>query len=236
MGKNRCPFLEVKTMTYCKAFPVKKMIPVDTSSRESGLCSTPNFSKCAAYREIDTREEEVETVRGFRLQSGFYFHPRHLWASSSGENGDIRIGVDDFAQKIIGPVDRVSTPPIKTHVLEDSVVFLVHSGTRTLRMVAPGDGIVREINRTLETDPGLINRDPYHKGWVLSLRLAGDGISRLYHGSVARKWLEWEVERLQRMFTQELGLTATDGGESLPDISGKLSDAQWDRIVALFLG
>ena len=108
MKEDRCPFLEVKTVTYCKAFPVKKMIPVEASSHTPGLCSSHNYRECAAYREIECREDEPETIRGFRLQPGCYYHPRHLWVAFSGEGSEARIGVDDFAQKILGPVDRVS--------------------------------------------------------------------------------------------------------------------------------
>lgn len=237
MKADRCPFLEIKTVNYCKAYPVKKMIPVDASSRDPGLCNSQGFQGCAAYREMESRDAEVETVRGFRLNSGCYYHPRHLWVAPSEEgSSEVRIGVDDFTQKILGPVDRVSLPPEGSRVQENSLVFLLHSGKRTVRMVAPADGIVRTVNRKVEDDPGTVNRDPYHEGWILSLHLAGEWIGRLYHGSVARKWLEWEVEKLRRVFTQDLGLTATDGGESIPDISGRLNDAQWSRIVTLFLG
>lgn len=237
MREDRCPFLEIKTVTYCKAFPVQKMIPVDASSGETSLCSSVNYRECAAYREIEAHDSEVESIRGFRLKPGRYFHPRHLWVSAPAEvDGEARVGVDDFAQKIIGPVDRVSAPAEGSLLRENSAMFLVHSGTRTVRMIAPADGIIRTVNRKLETDPGLVNRDPYKEGWVLSMQVTGDAIGRLYHGSVARKWLEWEVERLHRAFSQDLGLTATDGGESLPDLSVRLNDAQWGRIVALFLG
>lgn len=237
MKEDRCPFLESKTVTYCKAFPVKKMIPVEESSRGTGLCSTRKYRECAAYREVEHRDPAPDTIRGFRLKPGCHYHPRHLWVAFSGEwDGEARIGVDDFAQKILGPVDRVSVPPEGTAVTENSVIFLLHSGTRTVRMVAPGDGVVRAVNRKIESDPGIINRDPYDEGWVLSMRLVKEGIDRLYNDSVAKKWLECEADRLQRMFSQDLGLTATDGGEFLPDFSGRLNDAQWSRIATLFLG
>jgi len=237
MKEDRCPFLESKTVTYCKAFPVKKMIPVEASSRNAGLCSTRKFRECAAFREVEHREVEPDTIRGFRLKSGYYYHPRHLWLSLSDEaEGEARIGVDDFAQKILGPVDQASVPPEGSSVAENRVLFLLHSGKRTVRMVAPGDGVVRAVNRKLETDPGIINRDPYDEGWVLSMKLVKDGVERLYNERVAKKWLECEADRLQRMFSQDLGLTATDGGEFLPDFSGRLNDAQWSRIATLFLG
>jgi len=237
MKEDRCPFLEIKTVTYCKAFPVKKMIPVEASSRSPGLCSSHNYRECAAYREIECRDTEPETIRGFRLKTGCYYHPRHLWVAFSEEGGgEARIGVDDFAQKILGPVDRVSVPPEGAPVTENSVIFLLHSGKRTVRMIAPGDGVVRTVNRKVEADPGIINRDPYNEGWVLSMQMAAEGATRLYNESVARKWLEWEADRLQRMYTRDLGLTATDGGEFLPDFGGRLNDAQWSRIATLFLG
>ena len=51
-----------------------------------------------------------------------------------------------------------------------------------------------------------------------------------------RMALESEVERLQRVFSTDLGITATDGGEALTDISIRLNDAQWGKIVSQFLG
>jgi hypothetical protein len=68
------------------------------------------------------------------------------------------------------------------------------------------------------------------------MRLKEDAVKGLYHETVARKWFESEVERLQRVFSSDLGMTATDGGEALTDISSRLNDAQWGKIVSQFLG
>ena len=58
----------------------------------------------------------------------------------------------------------------------------------------------------------------------------------LYHETVARTWYESEVERLQRVFSSDLGMMATDGGEAHKDIASRLNDAQWGKIVSQFLG
>src|SRR4030067_3351686 len=60
-------------------------------------------------------------------------------------------------------------PPEGSPARENSVCFPLHSGDRTARMVAPGDGIVREINKKVVDDPATINRDPYEEGWLFSL-------------------------------------------------------------------
>lgn len=237
MGEDRCPFLEMTTVTYCKAFPTKKMIPVDRATSAKGLCESGNYRLCAAFREIDAHESVPDTVRGYSLRPDYYYHPRHLWVSPGKESAaEARVGIDDFSQRLVGKIDRVSLPPEGSFMRDHSVCLLLHSGDKTARMVAPGDGTVCAVNKAVLDDPGIINQDPYEAGWIFSLRPEGDWLARLYHGSVARQWLDWEVERLHRMFTCDLGITATDGGETLPDISSRLNEAQWSRIVILFLG
>ena len=237
MGEEKCPFLEMTTVTFCKAYPVKKMIPLDRSTSAKGLCHTGNYRLCSAFRELEAPGSTAERVRGFLLRPDYYFHPRHLWVSPGKENQtEVRVGADDFSQRLVGRIDRVSLPPEGATVRENSVCFLLHSGDRTSRMGAPGDGIVSAINKKVVDDPATINRDPYEEGWIFSMHAAGEWIPHLYHGSVARQWLDWEAERLHRMFSSDLGITATDGGETLSDISSRLNEAQWSRIVALFLG
>lgn len=237
MTEKKCPFLETTTMTFCKALPVKKMIPLDKTASDKGLCNTVDYTECPAYREIDHTGKKIESVRGFLFHSERYFHPRHSWASTAGENeGLTRVGIDDFSQRLVGRIDRVSLPAVGSFAKGETVSFLLHSGTRTARMVAPGDGVIQAVNPRLLSDPELVNRDPYQDGWICAMRLNGEALRGLFHGSAARKWFEWEVERLQRMFSSDLGITATDGGESLPDISARLNEAQWSRIVNMFLG
>ena len=237
MTDEKCPFLEMTTVTFCKAFPVKKMIPLDRSTSAKGLCHSGNFRLCSAFREIEGHATAAENVRGFQLRPDYYFHPRHVWIAPGKESDtEARVGADDFTQRLVGRIDRLSLPPEGFPVRENSVCFLLHSGDKTARMVAPGDGIVKAINKKVVDDPGLINRDPYEEGWLFSMHIAGDSIPRMYHGGVARQWLDWEAERLHRMFSSDLGITATDGGEALSDISSRLNEAQWSRIVALFLG
>jgi glycine cleavage system H protein len=236
MKEKRCPFLETKTVTFCKAYPVK-MIPVDRMSSSEGLCNTCDFEECALYKEVHSAGKGVENVRGFHLKSDYYYHPKHLWvALSPGEEGEARIGIDDLSARLIGRIDRASVPSAGMPVKENSVCFLLHSGHRTVRLVSPVTGVIKAVNPRVASDPSLLNDDPYAEGWIFSLRMKEDAVSGLYHETVARKWFESEVERLQRGFSSDLGMTATDGGEALMDISSRLNDAQWGKIVSQFLG
>jgi glycine cleavage system H protein len=236
MKETRCPFLETKTVTFCKAFP-SKMIPVDRLYTSESLCTTCHFEECSLYNEVAGAGKGMENVRGFHLKSGYYYHPKHLWvAPHDGEEGEARVGIDDFSARLVGRVDRASVPAVGVAVKENHVCFLLHSGPRTAHLVSPANGVVKAVNPKVAADPSLLNDDPYGEGWIFSLQLKGDAVKGLYHETVARKWYESEVERLQRVFSSDLGMTATDGGEALTDISGRLNDAQWGKIVSQFLG
>jgi glycine cleavage system H protein len=232
----RCPFLETKTVTFCKAFP-SKMIPVDSMSSSEGLCNTCNYEECALYSEVSGTVKGMESVRGFQLHSEYYYHPKHLWVSlSPGEEGEARVGIDDFSARLIGKVDRASVPAVGVAVKENSVCFLLHSGKRTVRLVSPATGVIKAVNPKVAADPSIVNDAPYSEGWIFSMRLKGDAVKGLYHETVARTWYESEVERLHRVFSSDLGMTATDGGEAHTDFSSRLSEAQWGKIVNQFLG
>jgi glycine cleavage system H lipoate-binding protein len=223
MSGDKCPFLEIKTVTFCKAFPVK-MIPLDRALSSKGVCNTCGYTECSLYQERSRPKVAVEQVRGFRYRSDYHLHPKHLWVFPSGETPHrVKVGIDDFAQKLIGKIERVSLPSEGTVVRENAVTFLIHSGARTVRMVSPSSGIVAEVNPRLASEPSLINRDPYQEGWIFSMEAQTEALKGLF-------------QRLQRAFTTELGITATDGGEVLFDVGTKLTDQQWERIANLFIG
>jgi len=213
------------------------MIPVDSMSSSKGLCNTTNFQECSLYNEVSHTGKGLETLRGIRLKADYYYHPKHLWvAPSDGEEGEAREGIDDFSARLIGRVDRASVPAAGVAVKENSVCFLLHSGQRTVRLVSPATGVIKAVNPKVAAEPSIVNDDPYSEGWIFSMRLKSDAVKGLYHENVARKWYESEVERLQRVFSSDLGMMATDGGEALTDISSRLNDAQWGKIVSQFLG
>lgn len=236
MKERKCPFLETKTVTFCKGFPAK-MIPLDRMSSLDSLCETNSFQECTLFKEINQTADGKESIRGFSLKSNYYYHPKHLWVAPSSDNrNEARVGIDDFAARLIGRIDRVSLPGVDMQVKENSVCFLLHSEKKTVRLSAPANGVIKAVNPMVTEHPSLLNEDPYSEGWIFTMRIKPDVVNGLYHGDVARKWYESEIERLQRSFASDLGMTATDGGEALTDISGRLNDAQWGKVIGQFLG
>jgi hypothetical protein len=103
-------------------------------------------------------------------------------------------------------------------------------------MVAPLAGKVVEVNPLLASDPGLVLRDPYGRGWVLALAPAQGAREKapLLEGEQARAWIETDSGRLQRKLGVDLGMTLADGGEVVADLPARLGDRDWASLVRTF--
>ena len=63
------------------------------------------------------RPLDVLNVQGFRMPQGYYFHTGHTWVRIE-ENADVSIGLDDFALRLLGPLDRIEAPLIGNRVYQ----------------------------------------------------------------------------------------------------------------------
>jgi glycine cleavage system H protein len=164
-----------------------------------------------------------------------YFHPGHCWALVKTPQL-ATVGIDDFAQHLIGAVDAVEFPPEGYTVYQGQPVITLRHGTKTLTQVAPISGVVERINRRLATHPTLVNRSPYDRGWVLRMvptNLRND-IHNLLRGGVAERWQEAVRIQLIKWFSPKLGTVLQDGGEFVANISDLLTDREWEQLLHEF--
>jgi hypothetical protein len=106
---------------------------------------------------------------------------------------------------------------------------------RTARISAPIDATVIDVNDEVQRAPGLVNQDPYRRGWLALLAPLGGDYQRLKSGEAARQWLEQEDERLARFLEVNLGAAAADGGEFIEPAPMLLKPEQWDTLTREFL-
>ena len=98
----------------------------------------------------------------------------HEWVSTEPGDGVVRIGITDFAQDALGDVVYVQMPEVGTEVSANGVVGEVESTKSVSDIYAPVGGTVVARNEALDTDPALVNSDPYGEGWLFEVRLADD--------------------------------------------------------------
>jgi glycine cleavage system H protein len=93
----------------------------------------------------------------------------HEWIKREGENA--RVGVTDHAQSELTDVVYVELPKLDRQVKAKEAIAVVESVKAASDIYAPVKGTVVEVNKALEADPGLINREPYGEGWIFVLKI-----------------------------------------------------------------
>lgn len=91
----------------------------------------------------------------------------HEWVRQS--EGKLVVGISDYAQHEISDVVFVELPQIGRRVEMGKPVAIVESVKAAFDIYAPVSGEVRAINTMLESDPAIVNADPYGKGWFFEL-------------------------------------------------------------------
>ncbi len=165
----------------------------------------------------------------FHLADAAFYHPAHMWVRIERPES-VRIGLDDFGQKLLGRIYLVRLPNVGVRVRAGRpCVILVHQmGEMPLR--APVTGVIQCINERLRLRPSLLNQDPYGEGWALILRAEKwpEQSKHLLFGERAIQWYEREIQRLHEEIHAALSpldvssekpadLTLQDGGRPLMD-------------------
>ncbi len=88
----------------------------------------------------------------------------HEWAKLEGDNL-VRMGISDFAQDALGDIVYVELPEIGATVTAGESCSEVESTKSVSDVNAAVSGTVVSVNEALDTNPELVNSDPYGKGW-----------------------------------------------------------------------
>jgi glycine cleavage system H protein len=110
----------------------------------------------------------------------------HEWIKREGDN--VRIGITDHAQSELTDVVFVELPKMDRQANAKEAVAVVESVKAASDIYAPVKGTVVEVNKALEADPGLINREPYGQGWIFILKIdTADDLKNLKDAEAYRK-------------------------------------------------
>ena len=94
----------------------------------------------------------------------------HEWIRVNGNKAVI--GISHFAQDQLGDVVFVEMPAPDSKVTKENTLGVVESVKTVSDLYAPASGKVIAVNTDLETQPELINSEPYGKGWILEIELS----------------------------------------------------------------
>ena len=95
----------------------------------------------------------------------------HMWVRRVAE-GQVRVGVTDFAQRSLGDVVEVTSPRAGDAIEAGAACGDIESVKSVNDLIAPVAGTVLASNAKLAEQPGLVNADPYGDGWLFDAAAA----------------------------------------------------------------
>jgi glycine cleavage system H protein len=94
----------------------------------------------------------------------------HEWVRIDGDTATV--GVTDFAQGELGDIVFVEIETVDESLDMEEVFGSVEAVKTVSDLFMPISGEIIEFNEALETDPELVNSDPYGEGWMIKIKIA----------------------------------------------------------------
>jgi glycine cleavage system H protein len=104
-------------------------------------------------------------VEGYEVLEGLYYSKEWMWVKV--ENGKVRIGITDYAQKQLNEVVFAELPNVGDEIVKGEPFGTVESVKSVSDLVAPVSGKIVEVNKKISDNTETLNEDPYDKGWML---------------------------------------------------------------------
>jgi glycine cleavage system H lipoate-binding protein len=178
---------------------------------------------------------QADYVEGFLVPGQLRYHPGHSWLLPERRHL-VRVGVDEFAATLMGPIERMELPTPGHWIRQGQKAWSFYRKGEKTAMVSPIEGEVVEINPEVVNDPSLLRKDPYGRGWLMSVFVPDEeGTARnLLPAGLVRNWMREAVERLYARQPQLAGAVAADGGRPADDLFAALPDASWKELTGEF--
>ncbi len=174
-------------------------------------------------------------IAGFKLPDNVRYHPGHTWALSESPSL-VRVGLDDFATKLMGKVERLTLPQRGQWIRQGQKLATFFRNGVSVDVVSPIEGSISDVNDGMVRDPKLAQKDCYGEGWLVTVQSpdAKTNFRNLLSGAVARFWTQESAARLQSRMPAFAGALAQDGGVAVDNLSDQIPENEWASITKEF--
>ena len=102
----------------------------------------------------------------------FKFTKDHEWLNLQEDLAIV--GITDYAQSQLGDIVFVEMPELSTNLTASESFGAIEAVKTVADLFAPVSGKVIEINENLDSNPDLVNSDPYNEGWIVKLKIVNN--------------------------------------------------------------
>jgi glycine cleavage system H lipoate-binding protein len=202
------------------------------NSFRCGDCTFDQMMQDRIQPAYEANIKELPQVAGFYLSEKLYYFRNHTWLRLE-RNGQYRVGIDDFASRIIGKPQGIVLPSIGKSLDLEEHAWTVNHAHSDLEFLSPVKGVVTSTNQALLDDVAVINQQPYARGWLMTIEPESIMKSNrnFLTGPEANAWMVEEANLLSKHLSAEAGATMHDGASLRADFSSLLSKEKWNEIV-----
>lgn len=142
-----------------------------------------------------TESEKLSTGE-FAIPGGVFISEGHCWAEIA-QDGTVKVGIDDFAKKLIGKIDSIEFPNLGMNITKGQPLFSIKQGKRSVQFNSPVSGQVAKINHELADNIDALDYSTYQKNWigVIDADKLDSELSLLKIGKSAVNFYQDEIEK-----------------------------------------
>ena len=93
----------------------------------------------------------------------------HEWLRVEGN--EAFVGVTDFAQSELGDIVFIEVETVGETISKEEIFGTIEAVKTVSDLFMPVTAEVLEFNAALESNPELINKDPYGEGWIVKVKI-----------------------------------------------------------------
>jgi CheY-like chemotaxis protein len=176
----------------------------------------------------------------FAIPGGVFISEDHCWVCMD-QTGIVKVGIDDFAKKLIGKIDNIEFPNLGMNVKRGSPLFTIGQGNRSITFFSPVSGLVSKINTVLSKDLEALDITPYDNNWICVIDAddLDNEIKLLKIGKSAVNFYQDDIEHFKgfvhEIFEAKKGKKAMEmNGHLHVGEMERMDDNHWDKAVADF--
>lgn len=101
------------------------------------------------------------------------YRDSHEWVRKEAD-GTFTVGITEHAQELLGDMVFVDLPDLGNIYSQGEDCAVAESVKAASDIYAPLSGEIIEVNSALESEPELVNSDPYTEGWLFKIKASDD--------------------------------------------------------------
>jgi len=165
------------------------------------------------------------TANILKIPQGLFYSKNHTWMFME-KSGVAKVGLDDLLLHITGEVKFSIHQHPGGMINKGDLLTEIDQNGKILRILSPVSGKIMDTNPLLQESPGMLNADPYGKGWIYKIKPTNwiADAESCYFAEEAIKWSAKELERFKDFLAMNMKNYATESSMVILQDGGELCD------------